>query len=200
MKSFITGLLTILAVGIIGFITFRSTTNFMSKMFGSPTPSASSSPTASPVATPSPTPTIELENGNTVVPNTPTTKGGMPIVDSKVKGASTYVPSKKTVTTTTTTSHLTLTLIKSSVCPVSYVTEVKDITGPLTLRYELIKDTSFGITVWNSKGEELVQNTTYSGSFGAIKTISGVDYMKVRVESKSCAGNNDNWIKLTAER
>ena len=197
MKSFITGLLTILAVGIIGFIAFRSTTNFMSKMFGSPTPSASATPTSSPIPSATPVPSSLPESNEIPVK---TTKGGMPIVDSKVKGASTYVPSKKTVTTTTTTSHLTLTLIKSSVCPVSYVTEVKDITGPLTLRYELIKDTSFGITVWNSKGEELVQNTTYSGSFGTIKTISGVDYMKVRVESKSCAGNNDNWIKLTAER
>lgn len=80
------------------------------------------------------------------------------------------------------------------------MTEVKDIKGPLTLRYELIDNTSFGITVWNSKGEELLQNTTYSGRSGSIKTISGVDYMKVRVESKTCAGNNDNWLKLTAER
>jgi hypothetical protein len=62
------------------------------------------------------------------------------------------------------------------------MTEVKEISGPLTLRYELIKDTSFGITVWNSKGEELIQNTTYSGNSGTIKTISGVDYMKVRVD------------------
>lgn len=80
------------------------------------------------------------------------------------------------------------------------MTEVKDIQGPLTLKYKLIDNTSFGITVWNKKGEELLQNTTYSGTGGSIKTISGVDYMKVRVESKSCAGNNDNWLQLTAER
>jgi len=156
--------------------------------------------TASPVATPSPTPTGKPENGNTGEPNAPTTKGGLPIEDTKVKGAKTYVPSTKTKTTTVTTSHLTLTLVKSSVCPVSYMTEVKDISGPLTLRYELIKDTSFGITVWGKDGNELLQNTTYSGNSGTIKTISGVDYMKVRVESKSCASNNDNWIRLTAER
>lgn len=200
MKSFITGLLTILAIGIIGFITFRSTTSFMTKMFGSPTPSASATPTASPVATPSPTPTGKPENGNTGEPNAPTTKGGLPIEEAKVKGAKTYVPPTKTKTTTTTTSHLTLTLVKSSVCPVSYMTEVKDINGPLSLRYELIKDTSFGITIWGKDGNELLQNTTYSGNSGTIKTISGVDYMKVRVESKSCASNNDNWIRLTAER
>ena len=198
MKSFITGLLTILAIGIIGFITFRSTTSFMTKMFGSPTPTPSSSPMAS--ATPMPTASAKPESENTTEPTTPTTKGGLPIEDTKVKGAKTYVPSTKTKTTTVTTSHLTLTLVKSSVCPVSYMTEVKDISGPLTLRYELIKDTSFGITVWGKDGNELLQNTTYSGNSGTIKTISGVDYMKVRVESKSCAGNNDNWIKLTAER
>jgi len=198
MKSFITGLLTILAIGIVGFITFRSTTNFMTKMFGSPTPTPYSSPMTS--ATPMPTASAKPESENTTEPTTPTTKGGLPIEDAKVKGAKTYVPPTKTKTTTTTTSHLTLTLVKSSVCPVSYMTEVKDISGPLTLRYELIKDTSFGITVWAKDGNELLQNTTYSGNSGTIKTISGVDYMKVRIESKSCAGNNDNWIKLTAER
>ena len=195
MKSFITGFLTILAIGIIGFITFRSTTSFMTKMFGSPSPSAYVFPSESPVATSTPT------NSATPAPSeTPvkTTKGGLPVEDTKVKGATTYVPTTKTVVTTT--SHLTLTLVKSSVCPVSYMTEVKDITGPLTLRYELIKDTSFGITVWGKDGNELLQNTTYSGNSGTIKTISGVDYMKVRIESKSCAGNNDNWLKLTAER
>jgi hypothetical protein len=80
------------------------------------------------------------------------------------------------------------------------MTEVKDITGPLTLRYKLIDNTSFGITVWNKDGNELLSNTTYSGNSGSIKTISGVDYMKVRVESKACASNNDNWLTLTAER
>lgn len=195
MKSFITGLLTILAIGIIGFITFRSTTSFMTKMFGSPSPSSYVLPSESPVATP--TPSSSAAPAPSVAP-VKTTKGGLPVEDTKVKGATTYVPSTKTVTTTT--SHLTLTIVKSSVCPVSYMTEVKDISGPLTLHYELIKDTSFGITVWNSKGEELIQNTTYSGNSGTIKTISGVNYMKVRIESKSCAGNNDNWLKLTAER
>lgn len=196
MKSFITGLLTILAIGIIGFITFRFTTDFMTKRFGSPTPTPSALPSITP--TPIPTASTMPEEEDIEEPTTPTTKGGMPINNTKVKGATTYVPATNTAMTTT--SRLILILFQSSVCPVSYMTEVKDISGPLTLRYELIKDTSFGITVWNSKGEELLQNTTYSGNSGSIKTISGVDYMKVRVESKSCAGNNDNWIKLTAER
>ncbi|PIW08658.1 hypothetical protein COW38_00300, partial [Candidatus Collierbacteria bacterium CG17_big_fil_post_rev_8_21_14_2_50_45_7] len=103
-------------------------------------------------------------------------------------------------TTTTTTSHLTLTLVKTSTCPISYMTEVKDIKGPLTLKYKLEGNTSFGITIWAKDGNELLKNTTYSGNSGQITTISGVDYMKIRVESKSCAGNNDNWLTLTAER
>lgn len=191
MKSFIAGLLTIIIIGTLGFLAFKATTNFMGKLNPSPSATPSISPIPSVSPTPSAKPTVTPE------PSTkPTTKGGEPIKSGTVKGISTI---KKT-TTTTTTSHLTLTLVKTSVCPISYMTEVTDIKGPLTLRYELIDNTSFGITIWNNKGEELLQNTTYSGRSGTIKTISGVDYMKVRVESKSCAGNNDNWIKLTAER
>lgn len=189
MKSLIAGILTILVLGTLGFLTFKATTKFMSKLTPSPSESpvmsASPSPSVAPSAKPSLTPEPSAK---------PTTKGGQPIIDGSVKGATTIK------TTTTTTTHLTLTLIKTSVCPISYITEVKDIQGPLTLRYELIDNTSFGITVWNNKGEELIQNTTYSGRSGTIKTISGVDYMKVRVESKTCAQNNDNWLKLTAER
>ena len=194
MKSFIAGLLTIIALGIIGFFTFKATTSFMSKLAGgsaSPSPTASWAPVATPSVTPTPRPTASA-TPETDLPQT--TKGGLPVKTGTVKGVTT------TRTITTTTSHLSLTLVKTSVCPISYMTEVKDIKGPLTLRYELIDNTSFGITIWNNKGEELLSNTTYSGRSGQIKTISGVDYMKVRVESKTCAGNNDNWLKLTAER
>lgn len=191
MKSFIAGIITVVVLGIIGFYTFQATSSFMRKLTPSPSPSPSLTPTATP--SPTPKPTLESE-----LPVVPTTKGGLPITTGKVKGVSSTTT--KTSTTTQTTSHLILTLIKTSVCPISYTTEVKDITGPLTLRYELIKNTSFGITVWNKDGNELLQNTTYSGDYGFIKTIDKVDYMKVRVESKTCAENNDNWLKLTAER
>lgn len=80
------------------------------------------------------------------------------------------------------------------------MTEVKDITGPLTLRYSLKDGYSFGITVWKADGNELVSNTIYGGTAGTIKTISGVDYMKVRIESKSCSSTPDTWLTLTAER
>jgi hypothetical protein len=190
MKSFIAGLITIVVLGTLGFLTFKATTKFMKNLTPTPSPSVSASPVASatPVSSAKPSTTPEASAK-------PTTKGGEPIKSGTVKGTSTI----KT-TTTTTTTHVKLTLVKTSVCPISYITEVKDMKEPLTLRYELIDNTSFGITVWNSKGEELLQNTTYSGRSGTIKTISGVDYIKVRVESKSCAGNNDNWLKLTAER
>lgn len=186
MKAFSIGLITILALAIVGFFTFKATTSFMSRL-ASPSPSASPSPTPSisPIPTPSPTPSF--------APNPtykPTTKGGT------VKGANTT----KTVTKTTTSSHLTLTLVKTSACPVSYMTEVKDITGPLTLRYTQRDGYSFGITVWRADGNELLSNTIYGGTSGTIKTISGVDYMKVRIESKSCSSTADTWLTLTAER
>jgi len=178
MKSFVTGLLTIIALGIIGYFVFRFTTGLMSSINSSPSSSAIALASADPTPTSTPKPTASP------LPTTPPT----------VKGVSTVK------TTTTTTSHLTLTLVKTSTCPISYMTEVKDIKGPLTLKYKLEGNTSFGITIWAKDGNELLKNTTYSGNSGQITTISGVDYMKIRVESKSCAGNNDNWLTLTAER
>ncbi len=196
MKSFITGFITIIAIAILGFFVFKSTTSFMSQMFGSPTPI--SSPSASVTPTPSANTKPEVENSDEII--APTTKGGLPIPTPtpKIKGASTYKPVTKTVTTTT--SHLTLTLIKSSVCPVSYITEVKDIKGPLSIKYVLKDGYSFGITAWKKDGNEIISNTVYSGNSGLVKTVDGIDYMKVRIESKSCPGNSDNWLTLTAER
>ena len=193
MKSFITGLITILAFGVVGFFTFKATTSLMSRLVTSPSPSASPTPTPTPIVTPTPTPTPSAKPNETYVP---TTKGGEPIKNGTVKGATTT----KTTTTTTTTSRLSLTLVKTSACPVSYMTEIKDIKGPLTFRYSLKDNYSFGITVWNKDGNELIGNTTYSGNSGTIKTISGVDYAKVRVESKSCSATSDIWLTLIAER
>ena len=191
MKQFLIGLATVIILVLAGIFAFQGVTGLFGKLF--PVPSAS------PVASNSPMPSATATPRASVMPSilptaTPkavsTTKGGV------VKGVST-VTKKKVVSTT---SHLSLTLVKTSICPISYMTEVKDITGPLTLRYELIDNTSFGITVWKKDGNELIPNTIYGGRSGTIKTISGVDYIKVRVESKNCANNNDNGLKLTAER
>ncbi|PIR99184.1 hypothetical protein COT87_00840 [Candidatus Collierbacteria bacterium CG10_big_fil_rev_8_21_14_0_10_44_9] len=185
MKSFIACLVTTITLGIVGFYAFKDTINWMSKLNPTPFPF----PTVSPLPSPSPTlkPTLSPSPSYP-----PTTKGGI------VQGVSAI--KKTTTTTTTTTSHLLLTLVKTSVCPISYMTEIKDIAGPLTFKYKLIDNTSFNITVWNKDGNELVQNTTYSGNAGQIKTISDVNYLKVRLESKTCASNNDNWLTLTAQR
>ncbi len=192
MKQFFVGLVTVLVLVVVGVLAFRGTTGLFGRLFPTPSASPVASATPTPTATPIPSAaTKPSESPATTPKGVSTTKGG------EVKGVSTTTTTKKVVTTT---SHLTLTLVKTSVCPISYMTEVKDITGPLTLRYELIDNTSFGITIWKKDGNELLPNTTYGGRSGTIKTISGVDYMKVRVESKSCAGNNDNWLKLTAER
>lgn len=188
MKSFFAGLITIILLGIVGFYTFKSTTKLMTSL--NPSPSASPTESASPSTTPKPTPDRPVDENYV-----PTTKGGLPIVKTgTVKGVSTIK------TTTTTTSHLFLTLIKSNTCPVSYMTEIKDISGPLTLKYSLKDGYSFGLTAWKKDGNELIQNTTYSGTSGTIKTVSGVDYMKVRIESKTCSPTSDNWLTVTAER
>ena len=196
MKSFIAGLMTILALGVLGFYTFKATTGFLLKL--SPTPSASPIASSTPMPSSSLKPSAKPSSSPTPTPSlVPTTKGGEPI---KVSGGTVKGVTTTKKTTTTTTSHLNLTLVKTNACPVSYMTEVKDIKGPLTLRYSLKDNYSFGITVWRADGNELVSNTTYSGNSGTIKTISGVDYMKVRVESKSCSSTSDTWLTLTAER
>ncbi|GAB4026824.1 MAG: hypothetical protein Fur0011_3380 [Candidatus Microgenomates bacterium] len=190
MKQFLIGVVTVLLLVVAGVLAFGGVTGLFGKLF--PTPSASPFASATPMPTVTPTPSATAKPSAVPTANSKgaTTKGGL------VKGIS-NTTTKKVVTTT---SHLMLTLVETSICPVSYTTEVKDITGPLTLRYELIDNTSFGITIWKKDGNELLPNTTYGGRRGTITTISGVDYMKVRVESKSCASNNDNWLKLTAER
>lgn len=193
MKSFLAGLATIIVLGVLGYLTFKGTAGLMTRLFTSPSPSASATP--APTVTPAPT-TTPKPSTQPDVQGEATTKGGLPVKTGTVKGVTTT----KKVTTTTTTTHLTLTLVKTSACPVSYMTEVKDIQGPLTLKYSLKDGYSFGITVWKADGNELLTNTTYSGTSGTIKTISGVDYMKVRVESKSCSTTSDTWLTLTAER
>lgn len=79
------------------------------------------------------------------------------------------------------------------------MTEVKDITGPLTIKYALRDNFSARLNVWRRDGNELVTNTTVKGS-GTLATISGVDYFKIRVESADCSGDATEWIKVTAER
>lgn len=177
MKQFLLGILTIIIFSAVAVIAFRGTTTLMSRLF----PASSQAPIASPLPSPSilPSPSAVLQPTHK-----PATKLPSPI---------------KTTTTITSTSRLYLTLIKSNVCPVSYLTEVKDIVGELTLKYSLKDGYTAKITVWNKDGNELVSNTEVRNS-GTLKTISGVDYLKVRIESGICSSTSDSWLIVTAER
>lgn len=187
MKSFIFGLATIIVLAVVGIVAFRGSSTLISRLF--PPASPSETPLASPLATPTPTPSAPVVSYKSYVP----VKKGL------VKGVATSRPTP-TSTPTPVVPHTSTILYQTSICPVSYTLEMQDIKDPLWLKYKLINNTSFGITIWRRDGNELFQNTTFGGNSGTITTISGVDYLKIRVESKTCAGNNDNWLTLTAER
>jgi len=179
MKSFITGFLVILIFGVAGFYIFRGAGSLVSRLRPTPTPIVTPSPNVfdlpAPAYSPTPTPSSK-----------PTTKGGL------VKGTST------TTTTTTTSSHLTLTLIKTNECK-SYITEIKDITGPLTLRYALKDGYKAAVTAWKQNGEELISQREISGT-GELKRIEGLTYLKFQSQPAQCDTTSDTWLTITAER
>lgn len=183
MKSFFVGLLTVLVIGLLGFAVFKNGQNLLNRLFVSPSPSA----TPAPSETPTPTPTLSPKASRTPAPTyKPTTKGGV------VKGATT------TTTTTTTTSHLLLTLIKTNECK-TYTTEIKDITGPLTLKYSLKDNYQAAVTAWKSNGEEVISQRLIEKS-GELKRIEGLTYLKIQTQPAQCESTSDTWITLTAER
>ncbi len=200
MKQFTLGLLTIVVLVLVGYAGFRGASSLMSRLFppSSPTPTPAGFLTSD--NTPSPTPvTSGKPNATPIASVKPTTKGGEPVATPRsgsVQGASTSTTS---VTTTHTISHVNLTLVKSSSCPASFISEIKDVQGALTLKRSLHDGGSIGVTVWNKKGEEVLQNTAYSGS-GDIKRFEGLDYLKVRVETKDCPSDRSDWLVVTAER
>lgn len=180
MKSFILGLLTVLLLGLAGFAVFRGSKTMITRLFSSPSPSAL--PSTSPTPTLSPTP----KPSSTPAPTyRPTTKGGL------VKGVT-------TTTTTTTTSRLLLTLIKTNECK-TYTTEVKDITGPLTLKYSIKDGYLAAVTAWKSNGEEVISQREIAGS-GELKKIEGLTYLKIQTQPAQCESTSDTWLTLTAER
>ncbi|KKU44056.1 MAG: hypothetical protein UX59_C0004G0007 [Microgenomates group bacterium GW2011_GWA1_46_7] len=183
MKQFITGLFIIIVLGLVGYAGFRGAANLVSRYLAPVTPT----PTPAGFVTSSPTPSASASVAPT--PSTlPTTKGGL------VKGQTTV----KTTTTTTTTSHLLLTLIKTNECK-SYTTEVKDITGPLTLRYSLKDGYKAAITAWKSNGEEILSQREISGSGELIK-VTGLTYLKLQAQPTKCDSTSDIWLTITAER
>lgn len=194
MKQFFVGLVTVFVLILVGVVAFRGVTGLFGRLF----PTASPSPVASPSAIVQASPSASVKPSTTPEPSVKggivTTKGGVAVSGSKgiVKGVTT------TKTVTTTTQHLTLTLVKTNECR-NYMTEIKDIKGNLTLKRWLKPDYSIKVTVWNKDGNELLNNTTYSGS-GDIKSFSNVDYLKVRVEPDKCPTTADTWVIVTAER
>ena len=166
------GFFGVLVVAAALYGTVRLAPKFMNR-FASPSPAPSVSPT------PSPTP--------------------KPYVPAKTYSPKGSVKGVTTTMTTTTTSHLTLTLVKTSDCNQSYMTEVRDITGPLALKYVLKDGYSANVTAWKQNGEEVVAQTQISSS-GTLKTISGLTYLKVQTQPASCSSTSDTWLTLTAER
>jgi|GEM_PF-1385342 len=192
MKHFVYGVISTIVLAIIGYYYFNFAQIFPAKdkVATSPSPSASASPSPSPVAKSQP---AELDT----YPHTPTTKGGLPLTQKTpaVKGASTAHPSSSPK------PKITTLLLESSVCPVSIIKEVTDLKLPYLLKYELKNNTALGITAWRRDGNEVILNTTYSGNQGTIfKVLPPIDYLKIRIESKVCTDNNDNWIKLYLEQ
>lgn len=196
MKTILSGLLTVIVVGAIALLILRSRglVKLPTDTTPSPSPVASANfeyesplPTSSPKSSPKPsakptsTPTSE-------------TKGG-------VKGVSTtYVPKTTTTTTTTTTvSHVKLTLMDSNKCPTTTTTEIRDISGNLTVKYSLTDNYTANVTAWKENGEELLKQTRIEDS-GDLFTISGVSYAKLQIQSDHCVKNDEHWITVTAER
>ncbi|MFH1244463.1 MAG: hypothetical protein V1487_02755, partial [bacterium] len=170
-----TGFLVILIFGVAGFYIFRGAGSLVSRLRPTPTPIVTPSPNPLDLPSPSysPTPIPSSKPTKTIVPTT-------------------------TTTTTTTTSHLLLTLIKTSECK-SYLTEIKDIQGPLTLRYSLKDGYKAAVTAWKQNGEELISQREISGT-GELKRIEGLTYLKLQSQPAQCEATSDTWLTITAER
>lgn len=182
MKSFFYGIFAAALFVLVGFYLYRNT-NLSTKLLPTPTPLASPIPTVSP----SPTPTVS--------PSAKPAPTYTPVKSGAVKGTST---SNTTTTTTTTTTHLLLTLIKTNECK-SYMTEVRDITSPLTLRYTLKDGYKATVTAWKQNGEEVISQREIVGS-GELKKIEGLTYLKLQTQPAICNTTSDTWLTLTAQR
>ncbi|MFH2019049.1 MAG: hypothetical protein ABII80_00305 [bacterium] len=192
MKSLITGLVTTLIIGAIGLIVLRAT-----GIIKLPTPAPSSAPVAilpnydlSPSGTPVPTPTPS----STPYPEVkPSTKGGL------VLGTQASPTSKPVVKTTTTTTHLVLSLINTDKCPLDIRSELTELSGPLTIKYEVKENFSAAVTIWKMNGEEVLSQKVITGS-GTLKEIDGKDSLKFQIVSKECNSDSGHWLKITASR
>jgi len=194
MKSFIAGLAAVLIIGSALFLVLRDKglipTN---EPTPSPTPTVSNWDMA-PETSPDPTPTPSIKPSATPTSSLkPTTKGGQVLGT----GSTSAVSSTKIVTTTTEKTITKFTLFKSNDCPVSGVSEVKDLNHDLTIRYSLKDNYSARVTIWKENGEEVLSQREIKGS-GDLITVKGLNYLKLAVSSADCEDTSDNWLLLTA--
>jgi len=184
MKSFLTGLIAILIIGLVT-ITIRNQ-NLIPTIDPSPSPtSAPSNWDMQPETSPDPTPTPST----TPIKGVNTTKGGL------VLGNTT-----QPITTTTTTSTkktTSITILKSQDCLLNATSYVRDLTSPLTIKYNLMNNYSATVTIWKESGESVLPQTLISGQ-GVLTTINSLDNLKFQINSQNCVETSDTWLSITA--
>lgn len=182
MKAILAGFVTLLVIGVIAVLALRGR-GLIPTVQSLPSPSPAgylvTAPSPTPSATPLPTPTPAS-----------TTKGGQTLGS---------VTTKNIVTTREAVTHTTITLAKVSKCPSEVISELKGITSPLTLNYQIKSGYSAAITVWGNNNIELQGQTTYTGD-GRILATGSNTYLKVLVQPSQCPAAEDNWMQLTASR
>lgn len=194
MKTVLSGLFTIIIVGVIALVILRA--RGLVRLPGELTPSPTPVPSAN-FEFASPAPSTSARPIASVKPSV------KPSPAPEVKGATTITPvSPRVVTrssTTTTVSHVKITLMDSDKCPTTTTAEIKDIAGNLTVKYSLKDNYSASITAWKENGEELLKQTRVEDS-GDLFTLSGVTYAKFQIQSDHCVKSDEHWITVTAER
>lgn len=190
MKAIFAGLVTFLVVGVIGVLLLRGR-DIIPSNNPSPAPSGGTFQIAAPSPTPSYSPLPSASPAPTVKP---TTKGGQVLGTARPAATTTTT----NTTTTRTVTHTKLTLMDSDRCPTTTTTEVRDITGDLTIRYSLKDNYAANITAWKQNGEEVIKQTRVEDG-GELTKVSGLTYLKVQIQSAHCIDNDEHWITVTAE-
>lgn len=185
MKSLINGLIATLIIGAIGLIVLRST-----GILKFPSPSPSSAPQVI-------LPNYDIFPSSTPSPSLAPSSTPFPEVKPTTQTNPTPKPLVKTITTTST--HLTLTLIDTDRCPLDIRSELTELSGPLTIKYEVKENFSAAVTIWKMNGEEVLSQTVISNS-GTLKEVDGKESLKFQVVSKECNSDSGHWLKVIATR